>query len=71
MVLTDFDEYCRDFKSTSSHANLAKKMIVDLRLMGHYRSRTPVETERTIPTPPEQEHLIAVSYTHLTLPTAI
>ena len=58
MVLTDFDEYCRDSKSTSSHANLAKKMIIDLRLMGHYRSRTPVETGRTIPTPPEQEHLI-------------
>ena len=58
MVLTDFDEYCRDSKSTSSHANLAKKMIVDLRLMGHYRSCTPVETGRTIPIPQEQEHLI-------------
>lgn len=58
MVLTDFDKYCRDSKSTSSHANLAKKMIVDLRLVGHYRSYTPVEMGRTIPTPQEQEHLI-------------
>ena len=58
VVLTDFDEYCRDSKSTSSHANLAKKMIVDLRLMGHYRSCTPVETGRTTLTLQEQEYFI-------------